>query len=104
MGDEGVQISPAATLQAGRTLANAADTAAAAGSAFLDGCAAITRAPEAGASIGAPAAAFGSAFGKVCADLVESATGLGTLVQSSAELYGTTETAAYQRFGGMVPR
>ena len=66
--------------------------------------AAITRAPEAGASIGAPAAAFGSAFGKVCADLVESATGLGTLVQSSAELYGATETAADRRFGGMVPR
>jgi hypothetical protein len=91
-------------MQAGRILVNAADTAAAAGSAFLDGCAAITRAPEAGTSIGAPAAAFGSAFGQVCADLVESATGLGTLVQSSAELYGATETAADRRFGGMVPR
>ncbi|MET0965517.1 MAG: hypothetical protein ABWZ02_03930 [Nakamurella sp.] len=104
MGDAGVQISPAQTLQAGRILADAADTAAVAGSAFLDGSVAISGAPAAGASIGAPAAAFGTAFGKVCADLVESATGLGTLVQSSAEVYVTTENSATDRFGRMVPR
>jgi hypothetical protein len=102
--EPGISISPAATIQAGQVLADASDTAASAGSSFLSGREMITGAPQAGLSIGPAASAFGEAFGKVCADLVESATGLGELVQSSAQLYGTTDSAVTNRFGGMVPR
>jgi len=40
----------------------------------------------------------------VWADLVESLTGLGTVVQAGARTYSAVDSAATTSFGGMVPR
>jgi hypothetical protein len=86
---------------AGSALSAAADDAAAAGSGFLAAGAAVPGQPLCGSSVAASAAAFGEAFGVVCADLVESAQGLGALVAQTAHTYPSVDTGAAGRFTGL---
>ena len=100
MGAPGVDISPEATAHAGQVLASSSDAAAAAGSALLAAGQCVTGTPEVGASIRASAWAFGDSLGGVCADLVESATGLASAIAVSAQTYSSVDAAATNSFGG----
>ena len=100
MGDT-LDITPAAAGAAGQLMSTSADDAATAGSAFFAAGAAVTGPITCGGSVGASAAAFGEAFGRLCADLVESAEGLGTLIQQSAALHAATDARSTSRFHGL---
>ncbi len=100
MGDD-LDISPAAARAAGQLMSTGADDAATAGSAFFAAGAAVAGPISCGGSVGASAAAFGEAFGRLCADLVESAEGLGMLVQQSAALHAATDAGSASRFHGL---
>ncbi len=104
MGEPGVQISPEDAAHAGQILSDSSDAAAGAGTEFLATGGTISGTVEAGTSIRSSAAAFGESLGQVCADLVESLTGLGTVVQAGASTYSAVDSAATTSFGGMVPR
>jgi hypothetical protein len=86
---------------AGSALSAAAEDAATAGSGFLAAGAAVTGQPRCGSSVAPSAAGFGEAFGVVCADLVESAQGLGVVVARSAQTYPSVDTGAAGRFTGL---
>ncbi len=100
MGDN-LRITPSAVSGAGAALSAAAEDAATAGSGFLAAGAAVTGQPPCGSSIAASAAAFGEAFGVVCADLIESAQGLGALVAQTVQTYPTVDSGAAGRFTGL---
>jgi len=104
VGEPGVQISPEDAAHAGQILSDSSDAAAGAGTEFLATGGTISGTVEAGTSIRSSAAAFGESLGQVCADLVESLTGLGTVVQAGARTYSAVDSAATTSFGGMVPR
>src|SRR6478609_766349 len=104
VGEPGVQISPEDAAHAGQILSDSSDAAAGAGTEFLATGGTISGTVEAGTSIRSSAAGFGESLGQVCADLVESLTGLGTVVQAGARTYSAVDSAATTSFGGMVPR
>jgi hypothetical protein len=98
---DNLRITPSAVSGAGAALSAAAEDAATAGSGFLAAGAAVTGQPPCGSSIAASAAAFGEAFGVVCADLIESAQGLGALVAQTVQTYPTVDSGAAGRFTGL---
>jgi len=102
MTDPGFNITPAVVITAGDLLSSASDNASRAGTALLAAGEAVNGTIQAGTSISATSAAFGLAVGAVCADLVESATGLGASVNAAARLVVTVETTATYRFGALA--
>lgn len=98
----GIDIDPAEVVSAGSLLAGTADHASLAGSALLAAGTAVTGSVQAGTSIAAAAGAFGVAYGSLCAQLVESATGLGSSVNGAAQLLVTVESDAVYRFGALT--
>ena len=100
MGDD-LAITPAAAGAAGQLMSTNADDAATAGAAFFAAGIAVTGPVACGGSVGASAAEFGETFGRLCADLVESAGGLGSLIQQSAALHAATDSGSASRFSGL---
>ncbi len=96
-----LRFTPGTASAACAALSTAADDAATAGSGFLAAGAAVTGQPLCGSSIASSASAFGEAFGLVCADLIESAQGLGVVVAQSAQAYTSVDAGAVGRFGGL---
>lgn len=97
----GVDITPSEVTSAGDLLSATSDRASLAGVALLAAGEAVTGSVQAGTSIAAAGAAFGTAFGAVCAEFVESATGLGASVNAAARLLVTVDNDLKYRFGAL---
>ena len=101
MADDGITIAPGVVISAGDLLSATSDRASLAGTALFAAGEAVTGSIQAGTSIAVTSAAFGTTFGAVCADLVESATGLGATVNAAAQLVVTVDSIATYRFGAL---
>lgn len=104
MTDTGVDIAPGQVVSAGEQLAATADLASRAGTYLLTAGDGLTGTVQAGTSVGSAARAFGAACGSFCAQLVESANGLGVNLTQAAQLLLQVEGDAVNRFRPIAGR